>query len=467
MNRMSLVIVACSALVPMISLAETTGVAGAGLPFSNIQPSLGITYAIRTQGLFPGGSSSSPVGALGEISMFAGNFAPGGYMPADGRLLPISDYDALFSLIGTTYGGDGQTTFGIPDLRGRTAVGTGTGPGLTTRFVGETFGHESVTLTASNLPAHSHTVALTPSTTTTLTGSDAPYDKMQPSLAINYIVPLQGIFPTRDGQSGYSGIESVLGFVYATASDYRPNNWVTASGQLLPINQNQALFSLLGTTYGGDGRTTFALPDLRGRAPVGVGSTHGLGTVLGSEAASLTQSQMPAHTHTIASLGTSTSITGGITPVDNEQPSLALNYIIATSGIFPSRDGSGSIDEPLMGQISLFAGNFAPDGWAFASGQLLPIAQNTALFSILGTTYGGNGQNTYALPNLNNALAVGAGTGIGLSPWNLGQVAGSSELALSNNELAAHTHDAVVPEPSSIGLLALGLATFATRRRPK
>ena len=94
---------------------------------------------------------------IGEIRMFGGNFAPVGWQFADGRLLPIDEYDTLFNLIGTTYGGDGQQTFGLPDLQGRVPVHTGKGPGLTQNYVvGEKGGAEEVTLTGQQLPEHGH-----------------------------------------------------------------------------------------------------------------------------------------------------------------------------------------------------------------------------------------------------------------------------------------------------------------------
>jgi microcystin-dependent protein len=95
---------------------------------------------------------------IGEIRMFGGNFQPLGWAFCDGRLLAISENDALFQLIGTTYGGDGQSTFALPDLRGRLPVHQGTGGGLTTRVMGEKSGTEEVTLTLNQLPAHSHTL---------------------------------------------------------------------------------------------------------------------------------------------------------------------------------------------------------------------------------------------------------------------------------------------------------------------
>ena|SRR5438128_8975221 len=97
---------------------------------------------------------------------------------------------------------------------------------------------------------------------------------------------------------------------------------------------------------------------------------------------------------------------------------------------------------PFIGQITLFAGNFAPRGWAFCNGQLLSIAQNTALFSILGTTYGGNGQTTFALPDLRGRVPVHAGQGPGLSNYDLGQQGGAESVTLTTAQMPAHTHPA-------------------------
>lgn len=165
---------------------------------------------------------------LAQIMLFGGNFAPRGWAFCDGQLLSISSYTALFSLLGTTYGGDGRTTFGLPDLRGRVPMHAGTGPGLTPRQIGQKVGEEQVTLTAAQMPAHSHelsvlnatadndrpandllarsqiysatttpTVALNPASISTTGGSQA-HDNMQPTLCINYIIALEGIFPSRN-----------------------------------------------------------------------------------------------------------------------------------------------------------------------------------------------------------------------------------------------------------------------------
>ena len=97
-------------------------------------------------------------------------------------------------------------------------------------------------------------------------------------------------------------------------------------------------------------------------------------------------------------------------------------------------------DSPLLGTIFLFAGNFAPRGYALCAGQLLPISQNSALFAILGTTYGGNGTSTFALPDLRGRAPIGAGAGPGVQPVTLGQISGANNVTLLQNNLPAHTH---------------------------
>lgn len=178
---------------------------------------------------------------IGQIIMFAGNFAPRGWALCNGQFLQISENTALFSILGTTYGGDGRTTYALPDLRGRVALHPGTGVGLSTYDLGQGGGVESVTLNAANLPAHSHNVSVTtpgqayttqiadehemgngvypavtpqpayaadsePSTigggtnvlTTTQAGSNTAITNLQPYRAVNYIIALVGIFPSRN-----------------------------------------------------------------------------------------------------------------------------------------------------------------------------------------------------------------------------------------------------------------------------
>ena len=160
---------------------------------------------------------------VGEIRMFAGNFAPAGWMFCEGQLLPISEWETLFNLIGTTYGGDGQSTFALPDLRGRLPLHQGNGFTLA-----ETGGVETVTLTTSQIPAHSHIVSAsgsgTPATSpvgVTLAdglspiyeralGSEAtmgtalgsvggsqPHNNFQPYLCVDFIISMFGVFPSQ------------------------------------------------------------------------------------------------------------------------------------------------------------------------------------------------------------------------------------------------------------------------------
>lgn len=110
---------------------------------------------------------------IGSLCAFAGNFEIRGFMYADGRLLPISSYNALFAIVGTTYGGDGRTTLQLPDLRGRSAIGRGQGPGLSNYSLGQRDGAEYVVLTTNQLPVHSHTASTTVTSTATDTGSSA------------------------------------------------------------------------------------------------------------------------------------------------------------------------------------------------------------------------------------------------------------------------------------------------------
>jgi microcystin-dependent protein len=178
---------------------------------------------------------------IGQVMLFGGNFAPKGFALCNGQLLPIAQNTALFSLLGTNYGGDGKSTFALPDLQGRAVVGQGKGPGLSAYTIGETTGTPNVTLTTLELPAHNHSfVALTgggtgaastnnllaqavpsgtkqqgysatfyspipPGNSSTalsplavgMTGGNQPHENMQPYLTITMVIAMQGVFPSR------------------------------------------------------------------------------------------------------------------------------------------------------------------------------------------------------------------------------------------------------------------------------
>jgi microcystin-dependent protein len=172
---------------------------------------------------------------IGEIRMFGFGTrgAPNGWQACDGSLMSIAEFDALFALIGTTYGGDGQTTFAAPDLRGRLPIHQGTGPGLSTYVIGQRAGTETVTVLPTQMPAHTHTLAVTSSAATAITpgtsllpgtvsgetfytsditgatalpmtaqatssaGGSQPHENCMPTLTVQYCIATQGIFPSQ------------------------------------------------------------------------------------------------------------------------------------------------------------------------------------------------------------------------------------------------------------------------------
>ena len=166
---------------------------------------------------------------VGQIMAFGGTFAPQGWALCDGSLLPISQYETLFTLIGTTYGGDGQTTFALPDLRGRAALHQGQGSGLSSYVLGESGGAEAVTLTVGQLPQHLHSAmgnsgaGTSPSpsgalwagsptniytagaaantamsaTSISVSGGSQPHDNMLPFVTLNFCIAFEGIYPSQ------------------------------------------------------------------------------------------------------------------------------------------------------------------------------------------------------------------------------------------------------------------------------
>lgn len=200
-------------------------------------------------------------GTIGEIRIFSGNFAPSSWAFCQGQTMSIAQYDTLFAIIGTTYGGDGQETFNLPDLRSRVAMGNGQGPGLSPHNLGQVLGTESVTLNSNQMPAHTHPMVLTPQSgnvnaSATLYGTNGSGDQTNPGN--NYI-----------GEDGSVG-----------AVNYVP------SGNTVSMNAGSITISNLNA---------------------------------------------PAPNITLTPFG-------GSQPHNNIQPILAINFIICTEGIFPTRN---------------------------------------------------------------------------------------------------------------------------------
>jgi len=210
-------------------------------------------------------------GTLGEIRIFAGNFAPRSWAACNGQLMAIAQNQALFSLLGVSYGGDGRSTFGIPDLRGRSAMGTGQAPGLTNKTLGQLGGTNAVTMQSANMPAHTHTA--------TFAGSGG-------STGITAAFRASGAAGT-ESKAGQNGASTLGG---ASITDY--------SRTVCAVN-----------SYVADAAPTVPL------SGVSVKQTAGSGT------------------GTVANLNAGASQSFSIV-----QPYLGINFVICTSGIFPSRN---------------------------------------------------------------------------------------------------------------------------------
>ena len=264
--------------------------------------------------------------SVGQILLWPIEMTPENWLRCDGQIISENEYLELFELMGFNYGSQGRSFPALPDLRGRRPIGGQPGQGEVNASGG---------------------------------GGNPGF------LGTNFILCAKGSTGLRD-----SG--TLPSTVLPWPSEMIPEGWLKCDGQLLPIAGNEMLFSLLGTIYGGDGRTNFALPDLRKRVPIGAGQREGSPDYL---------------------LGKSGSAKTGA----DKQGSTVFQYIINAEQRYPGQAGGGS---PFLGMVVPWAASFAPRGWAMCHGQLLPIASNQALFALIGTTYGGDGETTFALPDL-------------------------------------------------------------------
>ena len=427
-HRLALALLVCSGAA---ARAEQTGAVGSGAPFDNRQPSIALNMAIGEYGIY---------GIGVPVRMFAFDL-PDGWAKADGRLLPVSQFSTLATELGSTYGGDGTNTFGLPDLRGRSPLGMGAGPGTSSYALAQTAGTDQATLSVAAMPVHAHPVQCNAWTGTA--GSGEGFDNRQPSLALAPEIAYSGVFPPRNRPAAERGLAAspalpFYGQIFFHSKPAVNGDFFPAAGQILQWNQYSALFSILGTTFGGNGSFTFGLPDLRGRLATFFGTGPGLssydwGTVAGAENPSLFALQLPPHSHTVPG-APDTGPAGNGFAFDNRQPTLAIRYLMCTQGVYPS--GFGPDDQSTyIGEIIMFAGNFDPVNFAGCDGRLLPKSGNEALFSLLGTRYGGDGVISFGLPDLRGRVPIGTSDAL-----PLGTLFGSEQVQLSVDNLPSHTH---------------------------
>ena len=251
---------------------------GAATPIDNQQFGVGMEYLIRTAGDFPSGSAPmfTTIGTVHPFAANAYNQIPSGFMRADGSLLSIADYPELFSVLGSTYGGDGRVTFALPDLRNRVPIGTGTTQDGLEIGLGQLIGSDQIQLTSENVQG--------------LSGIDT----MQPSIGMHYLISTSGQYLQLPGDSPTLGqVMLYAGLRFDSNAD-----WVFARGQAIEIDQgqNQALYSLLGTTYGEAPEGYLRLPDLTGRTVIGASASGGaieLGQTSGLSSVSFTPDNAP------------------------------------------------------------------------------------------------------------------------------------------------------------------------------
>lgn len=279
---------------------------------------LAMQQLVAINGYYPS-YDGAPVFTVGMIQTYAGAGAAFNAPQAKGQLLSIEQYPMLYSIYGGSYRGDGRQNFALPNLDQRSIVGGALGQ----------------------------------------SGAG--------SLAMTYMIA------TETG-----GMAPAAGVVATFGGSRTPGGWLACDGSLLQISAYAELFSVIGTLYGGDGNSNFALPDLRGAAAVGTGK----GVKLGQKVA-------------------------------GSLPGLGLNYAICTgSGVYPVPSGDGSFpgNEAYLGQVLAYAGTQLPEGWAACNGAMMPVPQFQPLFSLLGYTYGGAG-SIFALPDLGGRMIVGGTPG--------------------------------------------------------
>jgi microcystin-dependent protein len=305
--------------------ASATGAA----PAAVLPATLAMTQLIDCAGAYPQRSGGPPVNSLAMIHSFAGTYEAFGALPCAGQQMSQPQNIPLVSLTGPAYGSSDEMHFDLPDLRGRMAAGGNPVGGI----------------------------------------SDG-------SLAMTYMI-------AADAGVGVPGSYPMIGAIGLFAGSFAPAGWLAADGSPFAIPQDIPLFEAIGSAFGGNGETFFLLPNLNGRAVVGAGAGPGLAPVAVGEV-------VDNSAGTVSALG--------------------INYLINVGGTAPPNAGNAGfpLESEMLGEVIAFAGQATPPGWALCDGSLLPVAANRPLFELIGTTYGGDGQESFVLPDLRGRMLTGS-----------------------------------------------------------
>lgn len=456
---------------------------------------------------------------IGTIAPFGGAAAPNDWLLCQGQSLLRTDYPDLFTALGTTYGSADSTHFTLPDLRGRMPIGSGTATGAlgaTAHSLGSVGGEETHILTVTEMPSHTHNISdpghvhsntngsylevsasvstflnttnnasyavfHAPNTATAFTGitivaagGGAAHPNMPPFVTTNYIIKATAAKPT----GILAAVEAApVGTVAPYAGPTAPTDWALCDGAIVSRSTYAELFAVIGTAYGaGDGSTTFGLPDLRGRVPVGAGTAaangataHTVGQMAGEEKHTLSIGEMPSHQHgggnhahalsppstvlatgsashwafataaagpdiTVANIeysGNIINLEGGGASHNLMQPYTGVNYIIRLRPAAIQKYVVAADMSPI-GAVTAYAAAAIPNGWLKCDGAVVSRTTYPELFTVLGTTYGaGDGSTTFGLPDLSGRTVIGTGTATG--------AAGATAHALAE-KLGEETH---------------------------
>lgn len=263
--------------------------------------------------------------------------------------------------------------------------------------------------------------------------------------------------------------------IVCVAWDHIPTGWFPCDGRVFKVDEYKSQYALLGNMYGGLPNATFALPDLRGRAPRASDPKNLRSTKSGVESVALAHNQIPSHNHRLQANSAPASATtplgnllsagnargiaayappgptadmnattvgeaGGIDPHSNMQPYLAMNYLIALHGIWPA--AGCWTDDPWTGEIRMFTHDLVPQGWSVCNGSELKISEYPALYALIGTTYGGDGVSTFRIPDIAGRVPIGAGHAPGMNSYPLAQSGGQEKVALTLSQMPPHSHQA-------------------------